>query len=410
MNPENHGYWNREHVWAKSHGIKTQKDDEAQSKKNSAYSDLHHLRATENSINSTRNNRYFDELNHETSSHDNYGNYWNNGDIFEPRDEVKGDIARILFYMVVRYEGNEKDDYLDLELTDDISLANLSNNYVLDTTEVINGYLGKLSTLIKWSFLDPVDSREISRNEKIYSVQGNRNPFIDNPEYVYYLYPTESEALGYTINLLPNLIEYNLKDDEKIIEVENLISAIGTVTLESNNAINIARTSFEALDDVSKSFIKNYDVLVQKEEEYKKISTVQDTSINTTISFLNLKGEKTGTLTVNKIELKYTTTGSTPSDTYGIYSQSSKNITLEIKDLYEIKNVIFSFDSNKDSITGTVTITDGTNTVSNNFTALKNKLSDGILDVSTLDYSKTWTITISSGTSWRIRNITFSIE
>ena len=90
---------------------------------------------------------------------------------------LKGDIARILFYMDVRYEGGE--DEPDLAVTEAL-------NNVADVPNI-----GKLSTLLDWHLQDPVDDFEMSRNEVIYGIQGNRNPFIDHPEYVSILWGSD---------------------------------------------------------------------------------------------------------------------------------------------------------------------------------------------------------------------------
>lgn len=83
---------------------------------------------------------------------------------------MKGDVARMLFYMVVRYDESE----LDLELVD--SIKDRSNK---------DPEHGKLSTLLKWHNDDPVDNYERYRNHIIYDkYQHNRNPFIDHPEFV----------------------------------------------------------------------------------------------------------------------------------------------------------------------------------------------------------------------------------
>ncbi|MEI2379250.1 endonuclease [Priestia megaterium] len=152
--------WNREHVWAKSHGdFGTAMGPGI---------DLHHLRPTDVSVNSTRGNLDFD--NGGTEHSEALGNYFDS-DSWEPRDEVKGDVARMLFYMAVRYEGDVSDEP-DLEL----------NNTVNNGTAP---YHGKLSVLLQWNAQDPVDDRERRRNDIIYSdYQHNRNPFIDHPEWV----------------------------------------------------------------------------------------------------------------------------------------------------------------------------------------------------------------------------------
>jgi endonuclease I len=162
--------WNREHVWAKSYG------DFGTTM--GAGTDVHHLRAEDVSTNSARNNRSFDES--DIPYTDKSGNYkgpthsftsttaW----IWEPRDEIKGDVARMMFYMVVRYEGDNGEP--DLELVD--SIVNRDNKLPLH---------GRLSTLLKWHEEDPVDNYERYRNSIIYKkYQHNRNPFIDHPEFV----------------------------------------------------------------------------------------------------------------------------------------------------------------------------------------------------------------------------------
>ena len=420
MDPANHGYWNREHVWAKSHGIKTEDDSKtSDGKRNLAYSDLHHLRATENSINSTRNNRYFDIIDHANpSGKDKYGNYWDSTNAFEPRDEVKGDIARMLFYMDIRYDGKEADQYLDLVLTDDTTEASKSVNYVYETTEVITSYLGKLSTLVKWAYEDPVDSREISRNNAIFTIQGNRNPFIDHPELVYYLYETQSQSAGVVGSTLSTSVAPKLKDNAKITNVDALIEAIGTVTKDSGDAITAARNAFTALDEISKSFVTNYYKLLAAEEAYKIATAVQNTTIDTKFYMYKddsagepgLKGSKEGTLNKNGISLYYKATSSTaPSDSYGIYAQNNKNVTFKASGLYTISKVVFRISSTNDGIAGTVTISDGTTNKSASSTVNKNTYSEVEVDVSELDATKEWTITVTSGSSWRIANVTFKI-
>lgn len=166
--------WNKEHVWAKSHGNFAS---------NVAGRDIHHLMPTDNGVNNTRSSKDFDEGGSAVVSYKSYGQtitvqYADNNDrcyttsnTFEPRDVVKGDVARILFYMAVRYEG-KSDGGPDLELVDSIT----GNSSTSPT-------LGKMSTLLRWHIEDPVDAFEMKRNEYIFNLQGNRNPFIDYPEF-----------------------------------------------------------------------------------------------------------------------------------------------------------------------------------------------------------------------------------
>lgn len=168
--------WNREHVWAKSHGDFGTAIGPG--------TDLHMLRPTDVDVNGVRNHYDFDmvangDLVAETT--DCYVDTTNQ--LFEPRDEVKGDVARILFYMATRYE---EGDEIDLELSESkLSVDNTASGY---------GEHGVLSTLLEWHAADPVDDTERTRNEIIYSeFQGNRNPFVDHPEYAELIWKAEDE-------------------------------------------------------------------------------------------------------------------------------------------------------------------------------------------------------------------------
>ncbi len=159
--------WNREHIWSKSRGDFSDPSDLG------AHTDAHHLIAAERVMNSTKNNRFFEDCNDgdDTNIEDRgYGNYTCNTWEFEPRDEVKGDVARMIFYMAVRYD----DVDLDLEVVDD----------PIEDKDLKDPVYGDLDDLLRWHLEDPVSEKEILRNQVIYTYQGNRNPFIDMPELV----------------------------------------------------------------------------------------------------------------------------------------------------------------------------------------------------------------------------------
>ncbi len=166
---QSHSYsvWNREHSWPNSHGFS--------SKDYAAYTDLHHLFASEKNINATRGNKDWGYVTNGSS--DAYGNRWNST-TFEIRDEMKGDIARAMFYLVVRYDDTQE---LDLELVEGATESSSNKT----------GQLGSLSILLEWNSLDSVSEEELARNEAIYQIQGNRNPFVDYPEWVSLLYPSD---------------------------------------------------------------------------------------------------------------------------------------------------------------------------------------------------------------------------
>jgi endonuclease I len=160
----NYNEWNKEHVWSKSHGGFGDNPPEG--------TDLHHLRVCDASVNSAKGNRDFSKG---TTQYFDGGvptGCYTAPNIWEPRDSDKGDVARALFYMAVRYEGDNGE--VNLELV----------NYV-NTAPDGQPLYGNLDTLLKWHNQDPVNNWERNRNDKIYyQYQVNRNPFIDHPEYV----------------------------------------------------------------------------------------------------------------------------------------------------------------------------------------------------------------------------------
>lgn len=125
-------------------------------------SDLHNLRVACTAGNGFHGNKFYDETNSNLALYPNL-THDDIGGVHKFVGDHRGDVARILFYMYTRYEGLVLDDLLDP--TNDVSM-------------------GKLSVLIKWHELDPVDEFEVQRNNRIYAYQGNRNPYIDHPELV----------------------------------------------------------------------------------------------------------------------------------------------------------------------------------------------------------------------------------
>ncbi|MEI4768719.1 endonuclease [Psychrobacillus sp. FJAT-51614] len=155
-NGGNVGQWNREHTWAQSHG--------GFGTSMGPGTDIHHLRPTDVQVNSSRGNLDFDIGGSPVSG---CNGCYKDSNSFEPPDRVKGDVARILFYMATRYEQGDK---VDLELNDKVDNGSVP-------------FHGKLSVLLEWNESDPVDEFERNRNKVIQKWQGNRNPFIDHPEW-----------------------------------------------------------------------------------------------------------------------------------------------------------------------------------------------------------------------------------
>ncbi len=159
-----------------------------------ARTDIHHLFPTKSEVNSSRGNLPFDNVNSvlnswsEASGYVSYrGTNIDGETVFEVADQHKGNTARAMLYMNTRW---------NLPLSDDGSTTGLN--------------IDMLPTLLQWHEADPVDQAEIDRNEGIYDYQGNRNPFVNHPEWVTAIYgsatnpqvatPTISPASGSFVN------------------------------------------------------------------------------------------------------------------------------------------------------------------------------------------------------------------
>lgn len=182
--------YNREHTWPKSYGFTNDGSG------NYPYTDTHMLFLSDASYNSSRGNKpYADCLvnctERTTLANGGVGggsgvfpgnSNWYDTTYWQTWGDRKGDVARALLYMDVRYEGGTHGvtgvAEPDLVLTDDPGLIQASSS------NLNVAYMGRLADLLRWHAEDPVDDKERLRNEAVYSYQGNRNPFIDNPQWV----------------------------------------------------------------------------------------------------------------------------------------------------------------------------------------------------------------------------------
>ncbi|AZA77528.1 T9SS C-terminal target domain-containing protein [Chryseobacterium sp. G0186] len=138
-------------------------------------SDIHFIRATDGKVNGMRSNYPFGKVGSATFTSQNGSKLGNSassgysGTVFEPIDEFKGDVARMIFYFVTRYQSK---------------LSSFSSGNMLGSSAFPGLQTWELNVLLAWHNQDPVSQAEIKRNNASYSYQGNRNPFIDNPSYV----------------------------------------------------------------------------------------------------------------------------------------------------------------------------------------------------------------------------------
>ena len=260
---------NREHVWAKAEGF-----DEGSG--GGARGDPFHLMAGNGYANNIHSNYYFGYVK-TSSSYTNCGTKYSNlsgnlsgtsktlntGTVFEPQDCDKGDIARAIFYMAARYNylsGSDSDgidsNNPNLALTQSISDWS-KTAYESSTTRA--GKMGVLTDLLAWHHADPVDEFEIRRNNILYTnYTKNRNPFIDFPEWVDFIWGTavyngttyksySSTPTGYATPSSDTINGYNSSSSVSVADVSlNESSATLTVgdtlqltaTVSPSNATN----------------------------------------------------------------------------------------------------------------------------------------------------------------------------
>jgi len=187
-NPLNNDFWNREHVWAKSHG---DFGPDGSYTDCGANTDAHHLRPVDMTMNSARGYKDFNTGGTVVNNGSTPTNCYSSTNTWEPRDEVKGDVARMIFYMATRYEGGNS---LAGFPEPDLEVVNSVGTFPLPQ-------MGKLDTLLAWHQQDPVDDFELNRNDVIYNWQGNRNPYIDHPEFVDMVFATATANADEFTNL-----------------------------------------------------------------------------------------------------------------------------------------------------------------------------------------------------------------
>jgi len=183
------------------------------------YSDIVHLVPTDSYVNAQRGNNPYGEVGTPSYTSGNGSKLGSSsiaeylGVVFEPINEYKGDFARIYFYIATRYAS-------------DCGTWTQGQGSVVFGTPTLGLSTYAINLFLKWSRQDPVSSKEISRNNAIYVVQKNRNPFIEHPELAEYIWGNhkgEAWSLSAGVNALkiffsispnPSQNELNIQCDE----------------------------------------------------------------------------------------------------------------------------------------------------------------------------------------------------
>ncbi len=203
--------YNREHTWPNSLGFGSTTGNLGLP--HGPYTDTHMLYLSDTNYNADRGNSPYSyctqgagcseratEINN--GSGGGTGVYpgnsnWVNSNFYETWSKRQGDVARAILYMAIRYEGGTHtitgQNEPDLELTDNAGLV--------VATSASPAYMGLLTDLLLWHQADPPDAAEVARNEVIYNFQGNRNPFINHPEWGTQALFTSAKPASCTLNI-----------------------------------------------------------------------------------------------------------------------------------------------------------------------------------------------------------------
>lgn len=213
------GSTNREHVWPKDGG-------KAFSATSDAGSDAHHLRPTEQNLNSTRGSKQFGEVPTTASNivkqagSTSYENLCYVADnVFYPGEGYRGATARILMYVETRW-GDE-----------------FQLKFVLG--EGKSKTIGDIETLMKWHYQEPPTAEEMRRNEAVYKIQGNRNPFIDHPEFATKIYCYDGKS--YNSRLQAVAAKYDTYTTGGA-DIESISLSPATTTLSVGQEISLNAT------------------------------------------------------------------------------------------------------------------------------------------------------------------------
>lgn len=261
--------YNREHIVPQS------LFNEASPMKN----DIHFIRATDGKVNGMRSNYPFGKVGSTSFTSQNGSKLGSSsssgfsGTVFEPIDEFKGDVARMVFYFVTRYQSQ---------------LSSFSSGNMLGSSAFPGLQTWELNVLLAWHTQDPVSQAEINRNNASYTFQGNRNPFIDNPGYVNQIWGSQTPT----------------QDTQAPTTVTNL-------AIPSKTANSISLTWNAATDNIA---VASYDVYMNgilKSNINSTATTIAGLNPSTTYSFYVKAKDAAGNVSANSSTVSAATNAGT---------------------------------------------------------------------------------------------------
>lgn len=213
------------------------------------YTDLFHLYPTDGKVNGWRSNYPYGEVNNPTVTTLNGSKRGPNttagysGTVFEPIDEYKGDLARTYFYMATRY------------YSEDASWPGSISTVGAEPAP------WALNLFYQWHIQDTVSQKEIDRNDAVYGIQHNRNPFIDHPEWVdtiWFYTPPIPDAINNRVQKLDVILAPNPVDQQSylilmnhqnklwLIQIYDIQGRLIAETQSSGNRIQLNTQSLDA--------------------------------------------------------------------------------------------------------------------------------------------------------------------
>lgn len=242
--------------------------------------DINFIRPTDGKVNGMRSNYPFGKVGTPTFTSKNGSKLGKSvssgysGIVFEPIDAFKGDVARMVFYFVTRYENQ---------------LSTFSSGDMLGGSAYPGLQKWELDQLLAWAAADPVSPEEMARNNAAYTFQGNRNPYIDHPEYVNMVWGTQ------------------VADTQAPTAATNL-----TVTATTGSTANLSWTA--ATDNIG---VTAYDIYVDgvlktTVSGTATTATVSGLAANTTYSFYIIAKDAAGNVSPQSNTATGTTTNTPP--------------------------------------------------------------------------------------------------
>ena len=286
------------------------------SKASPMVSDIYHVYPTDIYVNNQRSSYVYDDVSSASKTYNNgsklgTGTIFSSKTTFEIADEYKGDIARGYFYMAIRYK-----DKLS-SWTSGEAQNIFSSSYPYLTSNAI-------SIFTKWSHLDPVSDKEMIRNDAIYSLQNNRNPFIDHPEWIDTIwtnsYTDSTTNTQYSLNNVISAIS-SLSSSSSSDSIYEAYNKYVRLTVSDKENVSNASTLFslvesasgtsEDLDSYWESIISTYKSLYSSSSEssnetstseYISVSKSSFSSVSGSLdSYISYKAEKGSAATSPKV-------------------------------------------------------------------------------------------------------------